>query len=242
MSDRLPVTPSLVVTADGAAWLPDEETLVVADLHVGYARAARRRGGWLPGDAESPAVLAARLRAACARVGASRLVIAGDLRHSTRDVDAGERAEVAELLARLGDGGTDVLRTQLAVTSRAPDGTNASAPPIGRVDVIGGNHDRGDGLATRLAVGSVDVVHEPPDAPPARWTVCGHLHPTTTLRDETGAALRVPCALVGERVLVLPAFTEWAGGIRAGRARRALGWGAWREVACAGGRAWAVND
>lgn len=209
----LAITPFLHVTADGGAWLPDASALVVADIHVGYARAARRRGGWLPMDAESPARLAARLLAACVRVGASRLVIAGDLRHSTRDVDDAERAEVAELLA--------TLREALAT-----------------VDVVSGNHDRGEPWATSLVLGDVEVLHAPPDAPPARWTICGHLHPRTTLRDEAGASLRVPCALVGERVVVLPAFTDWAGGLAAGRARRAIGWGAWREVVCAGGRVW----
>lgn len=206
-------TPPLFLTPDGGAWLPGESALVVADIHVGYARAARRRGGWLPTDAESPARLAARLLAACARVGASRLVIAGDLRHSTRDVDDAERAEVAELLA--------ALRGDLA-----------------DVDVVAGNHDRGEPWATSLLLGDVEVLHTPPAAPPARWTICGHLHPQTSLRDETGASLRVPCALVGERTVVLPAFTEWAGGLAAGRARRAIGWGEWREVVCAGGRVW----
>jgi metallophosphoesterase superfamily enzyme len=211
--DRLAVTDALAITADGAAWLPDARALVVADVHVGYARAARRRGGWLPTDAESPARLADRLGAACARTGATRLVIAGDLRHSTRDVDDAERAEVDELLARVRE-------------------------RVGRVDVVAGNHDRGTPYPSSLALGDVDIVHEPPSSPPVRWTVCGHLHPTTTLRDETAASLRVSCALVGERVVVLPAFTEWAGGIRAGRARRALGWGAWREVVTDGARAW----
>jgi hypothetical protein len=211
--DRVALDPTLVVTADGAAWLPLAATLVVADLHVGYARAARRRGGWLPGDAESPARLAVRVLAACARVGARRLVIAGDLRHSTRDVDAAEHAEVNELLA--------TLRGALA-----------------QVDVVAGNHDRGAAWPAALALGDVDVVHEPPAAAPHRWTVCGHLHPRTTLRDETGASLRVPCALLGERTLVLPAFTDWAGGLQAGRARRVIGWGEWKEIVCAGGRAW----
>lgn len=209
----LAITPFLRVTAEGGAWLPDASALVVADVHVGYARAARRRGGWLPTDAESPARLAARLLEACSRVGASRLVVAGDLRHSTRDVDDAERAEVHDLLA--------MLRERL-------DG----------VDVVAGNHDRGESWATSLLVGDVEVLHAPPDAAPPRWTICGHLHPRTTVRDETGASLRVPCALVGERVVVLPAFTEWAGGLAAGRARRAIGWGAWREVVCAGGRVW----
>ena len=211
--DRLAIVDGLVLTADGGAWLPAESTLVVADIHVGYARAARRRGGWLPTDAESPARLAARLLAACTRVGATRLVIAGDLRHSTRDVDDAERAEVAGLLESLGRS-------------------------LARIDVVAGNHDRGDAWATALSLGDVDVLHEPPREAPARWTVCGHLHPRTTLRDETGASLRVPCALVGERVVVLPAFSEWAGGLAAGRARRAIGWGEWKEVVCAGGKVW----
>lgn len=212
-ADRVAVAPGLLVTADGGAWLPDEATLVVADIHIGYARAARRRGGWLPTDAETPARLADRLLAACARVGARRLVVAGDLRHSTRDVDDAERAEVAALLAAL-------------------------AAALDRVEVIAGNHDRGAGYASSLRIGEVDVVHAPPPGPPERWTVCGHLHPSVTLRDETGASLRVPCALVGARTLVLPAFTDWAGGTTAGRARRAIGWGEWREVVCGGGRAW----
>lgn len=211
MSSTLPIAPGLALTADGAAWLPDEHALVVADVHVGYARAARRRGGWLP-DVETPASLAARLVAAASRVGASRLVIAGDLRHSTRDADAAERADVAELLER--------VRAVL------------------RVDVVAGNHDRGDPAPRALAVGLVDVVHEPPAAAPARWTVCGHLHPTAELRDETGSGLRVPCALVGPRTVILPAFTDWAGGVRAGRLVRSLGWGEWRRVVMGGGRVW----
>lgn len=208
-----PLGPRLHLTPDGGAWIPDASTLVVADVHVGYARAARRRGGWLPSDAESPARIAARLVAACARVGATRLTIAGDLRHSTRDVDDAERAEVAALLA--------TLRGSLE-----------------RLDVVAGNHDRGDTSPHELSVGDVSIVHEPPTSPPPRWTICGHLHPRTTLRDATGASLRVPCALVGERTVVLPAFTEWAGGLAAGRARRAIGWGEWKEVVCAGGKVW----
>ena len=211
MSATLPLAPGLALTADGAAWLPDEGTLVVADVHFGYARAARRRGGWMP-DVETPPVLATRLLAAATRVGATRLVIAGDLRHSTRDVDDAERAEVAELLA--------LVRERV------------------RVDVVAGNHDRGDASPRSLTLGTIDVVHEPPAAPPDRWTVCGHLHPVAELRDETGAALRVPCALVGPRTVILPAFSDWAGGVRAGRLIRSLGWGEWRRVLMGGGRVW----
>ena len=103
-----------------------------------------------------------------------------------------------------------------------------------------GNHDRGGTIVGRetegsLRIGDVDVVHVPPTATPARWTVCGHLHPRTTLRDETGASARFPCALVGDRVVVLPAFSLWAGGTSATRLLDVLPAGPWRAIPMSGG-------
>ena len=141
-------------------------------------------------------------------------MIAGDLRHSTRDVDAAEREELGALAG--------VVRGSLAL------------------DVVLGNHDRGDAIvddAARgvLALPEVDVVHQPPGSRPARWTVCGHLHPRVTLHDETGASARYPCALVGERTIVLPAFSDWAGGAEARRLLPALAPGPWRVLPMVGG-------
>ncbi len=204
MHEWIEVAPGLRVAAGGAAWLPDHGAIVVADVHLGYARAARRRGGWLP-PVESAGTVADRVLAIAGRLDAPRLVIAGDLRHSTRDVDAAELAEVDAFLALLG-------------------------ARLDRVDLVAGNHDRGAAMLPAISLGEVDVVHAPPRDAPARWTVCGHLHPSTTVRDETGAGARFPCALVGPHVLVLPAFTEWAGGSRAGRLMESLPAGAWRRI------------
>jgi uncharacterized protein len=204
------VAPGLRVAAGGVAWLPEHSTVVIADVHLGYARAARRRGGYLP-PVESAATVAGRLLEITSRLAATRLVIAGDLRHSTRDVDAAELAEVDAFLDR--------LRGTLA-----------------RVDLVAGNHDRKvrvSGAPTMLpivTVGELDVVHAPPAKPPARWTVCGHLHPSTTVRDETGAGARFPCVMVGPQILVLPAFTEWAGGAHASRLLGQLPPGSWRRI------------
>ncbi|HVE80509.1 MAG TPA: hypothetical protein VNA89_16710 [Gemmatimonadaceae bacterium] len=204
------VAPGLRLTGDGAGWLVEAGAVVIADVHVGYARAARRRGGWLP-EAEPPDRVAGRALAALDRCGAGRLVIAGDLRHSTRDADAPELADVERFLAIVGE--------------RA------------EVVVVAGNHDRGSPAPRLVALGDVDVTHEPPAAPPARWTVCGHLHPVHTVRDETGAGARFRAALVGERVLVLPAFGAWAGGTEARRLARALPGGpaTWRALVVSDG-------
>lgn len=217
MPATIELAPGLALTGHGAAWLPDHGTLVVADVHLGYARAARRRGGWLPTGEDADAS-ARRLVAAARAVGAGHVVVAGDLRHSTRDVDDAELAEVRHFLA--------------AVAAEL------------RVTLLPGNHDRDAArhyaglaaLATEpFAVGPFEVAHEPPAAEPARWTVCGHLHPSTEVRDPTGAGTRYPCALVGPRVVVLPAFSAWAGGVRAGRLRRALFAGDWSRYPVAGG-------
>lgn len=201
------------LTGTGLAWLPAHGIAIVADVHVGYELAARRRGGYLP-RVESGRDIGGRLGALAAALGATRLVIAGDLRHSTRDADDEERRELAELAA--------AVRAQVGL------------------EVVLGNHDRGGSLADEpglpsLRVGEVEIVHHPPRSSPPRWTICGHLHPRVTLRDETGASARYPCALVGERTLILPAFSDWAGGAEARRLLPVLAPGSWQVLPMVGG-------
>ena len=214
MQEWLDVGGGIRVTGSGAAWLPSDRTVVLADVHVGYELAARRRGGYLP-RIERGADIGARLVGLVTSLGATRLVIAGDLRHSTRDVDAMERAELAALAS--------VVRASIAL------------------DVVRGNHDRDDALiggesALMIRVGDVDVMHHPPANAPERWTICGHLHPRVTLRDETGASERFACALVGDRTVIVPAFSEWAGGTEARRLLPSLYAGPWRVLPTTGTR------
>lgn len=202
------IAPGLRLTGEGLAWLTEERVIIAADLHLGYELAAQRRGGYLPPVMRGTDV-GTRLVAIARRLGAQRLVIAGDLRHSTQDVDELERAELAAL--------AQVVAREMAF------------------DVVLGNHDRGGALAgteplASLMIGPVHVTHLPPRTTPDHWTVCGHLHPRITVRDETGASARYPCALVGTRLLVLPALSDWAGGTEARRLMRELPRGEWRAV------------
>jgi putative SbcD/Mre11-related phosphoesterase len=207
------VAPGLRLTGDGAAWLPRAAALIVADVHVGYELAAQRRGGYLP-PVQRGTFVGARLAAMMHELSATRLVIAGDLRHSTNDLDDFERAELVQLAAAL--------------------------PADTALDVVVGNHDRGGSIVGRsmrgpMRVGDADICHVPPTIRPSRWTVCGHLHPRVSVRDETGASARYPCALVGENVVVLPAFSDWAGGASAARLIASLPPGEWRALPVSGG-------
>jgi putative SbcD/Mre11-related phosphoesterase len=204
----LEVAPGLRLTGDGAAWLSDAGALVVADVHLGYDVAARRRGGYLPPVGRG-SVVGTRLVAMARELCATRVIVAGDLRHSTRDVDDVERQELRSLAGAF--------------------------PSDISFEVVLGNHDRGGAIVGRetpapLDVGGIDVVHVPPRTPPARWTVCGHLHPRITVRDETGASARFPCVLLGTQLAVLPAFSDWAGGTAAHRLLGSLPPDRWRAL------------
>jgi metallophosphoesterase superfamily enzyme len=122
----------------------------------------------------------------------------------------------------------DLERSELAALAGA-------FPSALILDVVLGNHDRGGAIVGReaiapLRIADIDVVHVPPRSTPARWTICGHLHPRVTVRDETGASARFPCVLLGERLVVLPAFSDWAGGTAAGRLLDSLPPGEWRAL------------
>lgn len=213
MRPWLEIAPGMRLTGDGAAWLPECRTIVVADVHVGYELATRRRGGYLPSVASGEQV-GRRIVEMASAAGAERVVIAGDFRHSTRDVDDREREEIQSVAS--------------VITATC------------RLDVIRGNHDAGTSLLdapmhAALRLGDVEIVHEPPREPREWWTLCGHLHPRVTLRDETGAGARYPCALVGRRIAVLPAFSAWAGGAEARSLVRALPVAPWQVFPVHGG-------
>ena len=182
-----------------------DATAVVADLHLGYDRVRRRGGEAVPvrtvRDELSPLLTALR------EVGARRLVVAGDLFEDARV----ERAElIEELAAWVTEAGVELA------------------------GVVPGNHDRGLGECEALKVckGGVEVgkwlaVHGDGEVPDDRPVVQGHEHPWFRWRP----GVEGPCYLVGERRIVLPAYSRDAAGANVrGKAR----WAAYRCCAIAG--------
>lgn len=180
----------LVVVPDhsGALWLPEERTLVVADLHLEKGSSYARRGVFLP-PYDSAATLAA-LSAAIARHAPARIIALGDSFH---DREAGERFGAAE-------------RATLAALQAGRDWI-----------WVTGNHDPeiGGGLGgevvARLSLAGVTLRHEP-DAAEAGFEIAGHLHPAAKLRLR-GRALRRRCFALSARRCVMPAMGAYAGGL-----------------------------
>jgi metallophosphoesterase superfamily enzyme len=211
--------PGLFAHASGAAWLAESRTVLVADLHLGYAWAQRRRGELGPvttGGVER------KLLGALDELEPRRIVLLGDLVHAPRP-SAREFAFVAETLHQMRQ------RAELIL--------------------LAGNHDRGltrDYGLTGAAHWQEDgwlAAHGDVLPPPALQERChclyGHWHPTVLMRDAAGVNRRYAAFLTSERATVLPAFSPFARGLDARGAwpaelRQALGEDPVRLVATSG--------
>jgi len=184
MLGRLTLVPDL----SGALWLPDERTLVVADLHLEKGSAYAARGVFLP-PYDSAATLAA-LAVAILRLAPARVIALGDSFH---DRHAETRIGPTDLvtLRRL-----QVGRDWLWVTGNHD-------PQIGRL--MGGD------TADRISLAGVTLRHEP-DALEMGYEIAGHLHPAAKVRMR-GRALRRRCFALSQRRCVMPAMGAYAGGL-----------------------------
>jgi DNA ligase-associated metallophosphoesterase len=182
---------SLELLPDHAVHHPDSGSLVVADLHLGKAGAFRAHGLAVP-DGDDARDLG-RLRRLVDQTRAAKLIIAGDLFHSSSPA----MPAVLDRLARWCD--------------------DCPAEPT----LVIGNHDRRAiskaklpfESAESLDLGPIRVVHDPGDSSAGpSLTLCGHLHPVIRIRDGKRTSIRNACFWLAGNTLTLPAFGSFTGG------------------------------
>ncbi len=174
----------------GVLWLPARATLVVADLHLEKGSAFARRGTLLP--PYDTARTLRRLGWAIERYRPRTVVSLGDAFH--------DRAGATGLTA--------ANRDQLQALAR------------GRAWLwVRGNHDPDPpaGLAgevvDQLEIGRLRLVHLPKNGgDDGRAVIAGHLHPKARLAQGARKATR-PCFVGDARLLLLPAFGAYTGGL-----------------------------
>ncbi|SFB71555.1 putative phosphoesterase [Halobiforma haloterrestris] len=192
MPDDAPDVDVPFVPLERAAYVPDADALVLADLHLGRAAASN-----VDAPIDDGTDVRDRLAALLERTEPETVVVAGDLLHSFDRLPHGVDRDVAALESAVDDADADLVVTP-------------------------GNHDTmlaeafdGETAATyRLADGETAVCHghEPPDGDAGRYVV-GHDHPALSVDGR-----KLPCFLYGPGVyegadvLMLPAFTRLAGG------------------------------
>ncbi len=189
----LELEPGLMAHASGALWLPETGVALVADAHLGYGWAQRRRGALGPvRDSASDKKLAAMMD----ELQPKKIVFLGDLVHAPKPAP-GERAAIEE-----------TLRAILNKTE---------------VIAVRGNHDRAFGRDfAELGIPVVmqwrhrNLVAIHGDRVVAvgenERAIAGHFHPAFGLRDAAGAYQRLPVFLISQRAIILPAFSPFAAG------------------------------
>jgi len=182
----------LWLLADRALYWPQQQALLVADVHLG--KAASYRALHQPVPRGTTAASLARLDALLARYPCRQLIVLGDFIHA---------------------------RTGRAPATLALLQDWRERHPGLHIRLIRGNHDRKAGdPPPSLAIEVLDepwvlepfaLQHEP--TPHAnRPVLAGHVHPVCLLRGRARQRLRLPCFVIDEQVSLLPAFGEFTGG------------------------------
>jgi uncharacterized protein len=178
-----------VLDLTGALYLPEEDALLVADLHFEKGSAFARRGMMLP-PYDTRETLAA-LGDAVARFAPRAVIALGDSFH---DIGGPERLGPEE-------------RAALA------------AAQAGRQWIwVTGNHDRtlpqsiGGEVLGEMELGGIVLRHEPACGQQAE--IAGHLHPVGKVVMR-GRGVRRRCFLADGSRCVMPAFGAYAGGLNA---------------------------
>jgi putative SbcD/Mre11-related phosphoesterase len=176
----------------GVLWVEEGRTMLVADLHLGYGWAQRRRGELGPvveGGARE------RLLGLVSVGRPERVVLVGDIVHAPRPA-AEERRMIGETLEALR--GRAELVCVLGNHDRAFAEEFAEFPAVREWRTAGVRVVHGDALPEGPEEGVVTVV--------------GHFHPVVKVKTASGASQRMAAFLAGRGLVVLPAFSGFSMG------------------------------
>jgi putative SbcD/Mre11-related phosphoesterase len=192
--DVMEVFKGVFATADLCLHIPEERTVVVADLHIGYESALEAEGIHIPRIQTN--AIKQSLAQIIEKYEPDRLVVLGDLKH--------------EFSRNLGQEMRDVRAVLDSVSNQV------------EVILVKGNHDNYlENIVSRIqipvvpqykAAGLTFVHGHQPCAD--RPLIMGHEHPSIKIVEKVGAYLKMPCFvyLREEGILVLPAFSPLASG------------------------------
>lgn len=189
----LELAPGRWAHSSGALWLSESRTALLADVHLGYGWALRRRRQLGPVHEDA---VQQKLLSTVADLKPRTIVFVGDVVHAPRPAPQ-ERASVEATLGQLAEHSELVL--------------------------IPGNHDRRfskdyPAVAVRLTAewreaGLIAAHgHVVPVTNDQDHLIVGHVHPALGIMDHAGATQKVPVFVASTRVTVLPAFSPLSAG------------------------------
>lgn len=182
---------ALQLLPERAVFWPAGRLLLVADAHFGKAASFRAQGVPVPGGTTAETL--ARLDAAVARCGASRIAFLGDFLHS-------RQGRVPATLEALAAWRRRQLDLELLLVRGNHDARAGDPPESLGVRVESEPYSAGPWL----------LCHEPGPRV-GGYVLAGHIHPALRLMGRANERLRLPCFWFGEAAAVLPAFGAFTG-------------------------------
>ncbi len=180
----------LLLHAFRAAFWEKQQTLLLADLHLGKARHFRRSGIPVPqGVADATWD---RLLSLLFDFKPRRVIFLGDLFHSDYNR---EWEELGDLTRQFGDMSFELVRGNHDILSSAA-------------------YER-----AQLSIHPEPFLEEPflfshhpiEDVPEGLYNLAGHVHPAVSLRGGARQRLKLPCFFFGAQQGILPAFGQFTG-------------------------------
>jgi len=179
----------------GGAFLPEYQTVLVADAHFGKAVSFRRLGVPVPQGTTTETLM--QLTRLLADTGARRMVFLGDFLHSARSHAAATLAAVERWRA-------DHAALQLTLVRGNHDDRAGDPPAALGIEVVD----------EPLALGPFALCHHPRPVGGA-YVLAGHWHPCISVSGRANDRLRLPCFWFGDEaqhpVGVLPALGSFTG-------------------------------
>ena len=187
---------TLMLMPEKAVFLPECDTLLVADVHIGKATSFRSLGVPVPaGTTDETLSLLTRL---VDRLAVKRIVFLGDFLHSARSLGAATFATLRCWRERHG-------ALELTLVRGNHDDRAGDPPAALGFEVVD----------EPVCLGGLALAHYPRPVPGA-YVLAGHLHPAIGVGHGLDR-VRLPCFWLQPRVGVLPAFGSFTGthGVRA---------------------------
>ena len=173
-------------------WWPQEQTLLIADLHMGKAATYRALGQPVPGGTTQENL--DRLSALMAKHSPQQIIFLGDFLHAAAARTTGVMAALAQWRA---------CHAGVAMTLvRGNHDSRAGDPPASlRIEVVDEPY----------LLGPFALCHHP-QLHATHFVLAGHVHPVCRLSGRGRDSLRMPCFVAAAGQAVLPAFGEFTGG------------------------------
>jgi putative SbcD/Mre11-related phosphoesterase len=187
----------IILSKEHALYIREDDTLAVADLHLGYEASLQAERVAIPRFQLDQ--MLGMLDRALKKYKPERIIINGDLKHGFGRNLGQEWDEVETLLDRLENLEMVVIRgnhdnyLKTILAKRNIDLVEHYILPSGKAEFVHGHK-----LAKRKA----------------KLRIYGHEHPVVRLRDDIGALVTLPCFLYDEsnNFIVMPAFSPLASG------------------------------